>query len=352
MRENDRTLLINSKSQSGDILYNSVDSYMRHIDIFSNGLGPEQEKKLSRIIKCSNNLTNKNKAINELVNGNLGLVIKCAQETFKGYHSTLSLMDLITEGNFGLFYSAKNFNYRKDCRFSTYAYSVIRWHMWKAIHTNTIIHIPYNILSYAKKLRCLNREYGGKLTKEILIKELRISGDQAGAIMDALAIRMAYFDADLLNDGNKNDIPLKDRLEDKSSPSPYLETDKRILKEYLEEISNKCLTEKEKKVVDLMFYTDSGATLDELAVKVNVTRERVRQIYARAMRKMRKKFFTEWDSKHHEDIIDNEEIYKAATGNTGYCHANRMRIRYDADFLDGLQKKQDAKGKKILSSLS
>jgi len=328
-------------------IYDDVNSYMKHVKIFSNGLGPKQEKKLSRIIKHSNCPEAKNKAISDLVNGNLGLVIKCASDIHASFKSSsLGLMDLISEGNVWLFYAARNFSYRKKCRFSTYAYDIIRHHILNAVTSNTIIHIPYHILSYMPKVKALRDKYNGKLTRRVLIKEMGVSRDIADAIMDALKLKMSSLDCAF---GDEN-TTFKDSIEDKGAPNPSQEIDRKDLKEYLDKISGKCLTEREKQVVELMFNADF-LILDDIAAQVGVSRERVRQIYAKAIRKLRKKLLDEWDIDHKEDRIDNEELYKEVTGSVGFCYAYRMRNKLDSGFVSRLRYEQDIKGKKILISL-
>jgi len=328
--------------------YDNIDRYMRGVSVCADGVGADREKELSKIIRHSEDEALKDKAINELVNGNLGLVVKCAREVFNGYHSTLSLMDLITEGNYWLLYSVKHFNYDKDCRLSTYAYPIIRWHLWTIINANTLIHIPLYLFEYKKKFRELKEKYKDELTKEILMKEFEVLGDKAETISDTFELIMSSLDSAI---GEDSDDTLKDMVKDEFALDPSIEVDKKMLKEHLDRIGDKCLNEREKEIINLMFYSNMGLNFGELAKKMKITASRASQLYHKAMRKLRNRFFNEWDCDHAEDRIDKEEVYKEATGDVGFCYAHRMRLGYDDGFRKKLNEKLEEKGKKIFKDL-
>ena len=324
------------------------DNYVKRITHLNCGLGAQKEKELSRIIKHSNKPKSKQKAIDELVNGNLGLVLGIAREIFNGYHGNLSYMDLVTEGNFWLFYASRHFSYKRKCRFSTYAYPIIRWHILAAINSDTTIHIPINLFNHRKAARAL-RDIHGKLTKEILMKGLGVLGGVANNINDAMSSSVSSLDKHI---DNTIDVALIDTIRDEKAPDPSVEANKTILKEYLDATGKECLSIREQKIIDLMFYDNGGMILRDMAKQMGVSRERVRQIYERAIRKLRKKFFNEWDSKHAEDRIDNEKVYREATGSEGFCYNYRMRQTFDEKFQRKIDEKMNEKGQKILRSLT
>jgi len=340
--------------------YTANDSYMKTVSVLDNGLGADREKELSRIIKHSNNPESKQKAIEELVNGNLGLVLKCARDVYNGYHANLSLMDLITEGNFWLFYSARHFSYKKEARFSTYAYPIIRWHLWTAVNTDTLIHIPYNLLEYKRKFKGLKDASKGEVTNEMLMKEFKVLNEKAETIKDAFKLSMTSLDSPI---GEESDTTLNDIIMDDQAIDPSIETDRRILKEYLEKIGTECLSDNEKKMIDAMFFAEGDNCIhskgkfsyDNVSVQFGLTKERCRQIYERAMRKMRVAFFKEWDITHSEDKINAREVYQKATGRRSFYSGYKMEERYGEDattkFYEKMHEREQEKGKKIFKSL-
>jgi len=343
-----------------DNSYTATDSYMKTVTVLDNGLGADREKELSKIIIHSNNLESKQKAIEELVNGNLGLVLKCAKDVFNGYHANLSLMDLITEGNFWLFYSARHFSYKKEARFSTYAYPIIRWRLWTAVNTDTLIHIPYNLLEYKRKFKGLRDSSKGELTNEVLMKEFKVLSSKAETISDAFKLSMTSLDVPI---GEESDATLNDVIRDDQAVDPSVETDRRILREYLDTIGAKCLNAKEKEIIDIMFFSsgdESSRSKGELSYEnisnhMGVTRERCRQIYERAMRKLKIAFFKEWDIIHGEDKINEKEVCQKATGRKSFYGRYKMEERYGEDtilkFHEKMQEREHVKGKKIFKSL-
>lgn len=328
--------------------YSDIENYLKHISVMENGVGTEREKELSRIIKCSNSLDAKHKAIEELVNGNLGLVLKCAKDIYRIYHANSSLMDLVTEGNYWLFYAAKRFSYRKDCRFSTYVCPIIRWKMIDFIRSNSLIHIPLNLLKYQKRFKELQNRFGDELTREILMEELNISNAEADNINIAFKLKISSLDDKMDNDQSTS---LNDIIEDEMVPNPSFEADKTTLKEYIDEIGNKCLNAREKQIIKLMFYTDDKIFFRDIAKQLNVSGERARQLYINAIRKLKNKFIDEWDCKYAEDRIDKGKLYRETTGKDDYCLVHRMRQQYDNVFIKRLNKKYEEKTKKIWHDL-
>ena len=328
--------------------YDSLDNYMSHVHFFKDGVGVEREKQLSKIIKHSNNIESKNKAINELVNGNLGLVVKCAKDLHLNFRTNLSLIDLITEGNFWLFYCARRFSYKRNAKFNTYAYPIIRWHMTTAIFANTLIHIPNNLLHYKIKYGDLKGKFKGNLTKDIVMEELMIDSQRANSVNAAFEISVASLDEYI---EGRNTETLNDRIKDESAPNPAFETDRRILKEYIAKLSDRCLTNNEKKVIALMFLGEDYVDSESLAKQMNISNQRVRQIRDVAIRKLKSKFFNDWDVRHKKDRVDKEGLYKETTGHKGYSDAYFARERLSPDFIKKLNKIEKEKSKKILTNM-
>lgn len=312
---------------------NSFNSYRKSIS--GKRLTPDQEKKLSKIIMHSKNIENVNKAIDEMVNANLTLVVKIAMNIFNSYHSSLSLMDLVTEGNFWLLYSVRRFSYKKDSKFVTYAYPIIRWNILRYVYANTTIHIPFNLLDYRKRYRALQQKYKGELTNEILMRELDVVGSKADDLNSAFGLKMMSLDYDIGEDEN---LTLKNVLKDKSAVDPSLDADKSILRDYLNKISNKCLTDREKQVINIMFFEKGETTLKEVSRLLNVTGENIRQIYARAIRKLKLKFLEEWDKERNEDNIDREKLYNEISGGDHFRYAYRTRNPYGRSCRNFLKK--------------
>jgi len=246
---------------------------------------PEEES-MRNFQELHNALREGQKARTEMVEANLRLVISIVK---KYMNRGLSFLDLIQEGNTGLMKAVEKFEYRRGYKFSTYATWWIRQAATRAIADQArTIRIPVHMIETINKLlrvqKKLVQELGREPTPEEAAEEMEMPVERVRAVY-----KMAQQPISLQSPvGDGDDAHFGDFIEDKSAENPSEMTAYSMLKERLKDVL-KTLTERERAVLDYRFgLTDGYArTLEEVGKQFSVTRERIRQIEAKALRKLR-----------------------------------------------------------------
>ncbi len=249
------------------------------------GFGQEEAKDKMRAILNKASLYNQAKST--LVEANLRLVVSIAK---KYVNRGLSFLDLIQEGNIGLIKAVEKFEYKRGYKFSTYATWWIRQAITRAIadQARTIripVHMTETINKIIRSSRLFIQERGKEPTPEELSKELRLPVTK---IKDIIKVSQQPISIHTPI-GDDGDTSFGDFIEDKKAVSPANATVFSMLKEELEQAMNS-LTDRERNILTLRFGLEDGSpkTLEEVGTIFKVTRERIRQIEAKALKKLRR----------------------------------------------------------------
>lgn len=273
------------RSLALDSIYNdSVQMYLREIGKV-HLLTSEEEVQLAKK-KEKNDVAAKKR----LAEANLRLVVSIAKK-YVGRSADLSLLDLIQEGNIGLFRAVDKFDYRKGYKFSTYATWWIRQAITRAIADQSrTIRIPVHMVETINKLsqttRRLVQDLGREPLPEEIASEMGIEVEKVRHIMkisqDTISLETSIGEDD-------DDSTLRDFIEDTETVLPSQVAGRKLLKGYVKNILVE-LSPREQKILKMRFGLEDGIThtLEEIGQEFGITRERIRQIEAKALEKIRK----------------------------------------------------------------
>lgn len=275
---------LNAGQYLDDISDDSVRLYLREIGKIPL-LNAEEEMELAhRVIQGDK------RAKDKMAEANMRLVVSIAKR-YSG--RGLDFLDLIQEGNTGLLRAVEKFDPDKGFKFSTYATWWIRQAITRAIADQArTIRIPVHMVETINKLlrtqRRMTQELNREPTIEELSKELDMEPEKIEYVMK-IKQDISSLDAGVGRDGDEEDSVLGDFIEDEDTVSPEESATNQLLKEQVNDVLSS-LSDREQKIVHMRFGLDNGKshTLEEVGQEFAVTRERIRQIEAKALAKLRK----------------------------------------------------------------
>ena len=275
---------LNSNQYFDDVSDDSVRLYLREIGKIPL-LNAEEELALAKKVVAGDK-----KAKDKMAEANMRLVVSIAKR-YSG--RGLDFLDLIQEGNTGLLRAVEKFDPDKGFKFSTYATWWIRQAITRAIADQArTIRIPVHMVETINKLlrtqRRMTQELNREPTIEELAKELEMEPEKVEYVIK-IKQDIQSLDAGVGRDGEDEDSVLQDFIEDEDSATPEESATNQLLKEQVQSVLS-TLSDREQKIVRMRFGLDNGKshTLEEVGQEFAVTRERIRQIEAKALAKLRK----------------------------------------------------------------
>jgi RNA polymerase primary sigma factor len=275
---------LNNNQYFDDVSDDSVRLYLREIGKIPL-LTAEEELALAQRV-----IAGEKKAKDKMAEANMRLVVSIAKR-YSG--RGLDFLDLIQEGNTGLLRAVEKFDPDKGFKFSTYATWWIRQAITRAIADQArVIRIPVHMVETINKLlrtqRRMTQELNREPTIEELAKELEMEPEKVEYVIK-IKQDIQSLDAGVGRDGEDEDSVLQDFIEDEDSATPEESATSQLLKEQVRDVLSS-LSDREQKIVRMRFGLDNGKshTLEEVGQEFAVTRERIRQIEAKALAKLRK----------------------------------------------------------------
>jgi RNA polymerase primary sigma factor len=272
-------------SKGSDSAYDSIQMYLKEIGQYPL-LNAAQEKDFARRIQAGDD-----EAKNLLARANLRLVVSIAKK-YVGRSPDLTLLDLIQEGNIGLFRAVDKFDWTKGYKFSTYATWWIRQAITRALadQSRTIrvpVHMVETIAKYKQVVRRLSQDLGRDPQPEEIAIEMGVEIEKIYQI-EQIDQNTVSLESPVGDDGDDGKSTLGDFVADDKILSPDQETSRRIIADQVREILND-LPPKERKILEMRHGLLDGIThtLEEVGKEFGVTRERIRQIEAKAHEKIR-----------------------------------------------------------------
>jgi RNA polymerase primary sigma factor len=272
-------------SRGSDSAYDSIQMYLKEIGQYPL-ITAADEKDLARRI-----IAGDMEAKNLLAKANLRLVVSIAKK-YVGRSPDLTLLDLIQEGNLGLFRAVDKFDWTKGFKFSTYATWWIRQAITRALadQSRTIrvpVHMVETIAKYKQVVRRLTQDLGREPLPDEIATEMGMDVDKIYQI-EKIEQDVMSLETPVGSDGDDDKSTLQDFVPDDKILSPDQESSRRILRDQVNMILND-LSEKERKILEMRHGLNDGIThtLEEVGKEFGVTRERIRQIEAKAHEKIR-----------------------------------------------------------------
>jgi len=269
----------------GESTHDSIQMYLREIGQYPL-ISAAEEKELAKRIEKGDL-----EAKNILARSNLRLVVSIAKK-YVGRSPDLTLLDLIQEGNLGLFKAVEKFDWKKGYKFSTYATWWIRQAITRALadQSRTIrvpVHMVETIAKYKQVVRRLSQDLGREPLPEEIAVEMNLDVAKVYQI-EKIDQSTASLDSPTKEDNEEGKSTLGDFISDDSIISPEQETSRRIISDQVREILAD-LPEKERRILEMRHGLSNGIThtLEEVGKEFGVTRERIRQIEAKAHEKIR-----------------------------------------------------------------
>jgi len=263
-------------------LPDNVQMYLREIGKTALLTSQEEKDLAKRILKGDES------ARQRLIKANLRLVVSIAKRYVN--RSPLSISDLIQEGNIGLFKAVEKFDYTKGFKFSTYATWWIRQAITRALADQSrTIRIPVHMVETISKFTQAKRKLAQQLGREPMVEEIALEMDlpvDKVRNIQKISQEVVSLESPIGDEDDKS--TLADFIQDEKSLTPTQLTSQELLKDQIKEIIQD-LTERERKILEMRFGLEDGVThtLEEVGKVFNVTRERIRQIEAKALEKIR-----------------------------------------------------------------